>query len=390
MGTYTDIGMLDGLVKLKYAQYGVKLKYAQYGVRPCVLSAKNPRVEKQHDDDKSIFRLQVVSDIHLEMCLVSDKDKQHQLFSQILTPAAPCLALLGDIGCPLASNDHTRSVYHNFLQYCADRFQHVFLLTGNHEYYVHVHDTPPDTMSKVDEHIAAFCKTRSNLHYLNRRSFTLGAVRVIGATLWSHVPADAVKDLGARINDYKHIYVDRTAAEIKHGPPRSVHDLLSFLPPTIRRFLPEDGNQLHAADLAFVQHELTLATAAGQLAVVLTHHAPLTCGTSDPIYECPDAKVDTLWSNPLLHAFATPLNDLFDHETHPEYKALRLWAFGHTHWCVNTTVKTVALAANQRGYPPDDINPNYYPDFIVKVSQTNGELLRNSTIFANIFVKEVI
>ena len=52
-----------------------------------------------------------------------------------VVPCAPYLGLLGDIGTPALPKQFKD--YEIFLNSMADKFSKVYLLTGNHEYYVH-------------------------------------------------------------------------------------------------------------------------------------------------------------------------------------------------------------------------------------------------------------
>ncbi len=183
-----------------------------------------------------------------------------------------------------------------------------------------------------------------------------------------------------------------------------------------------DTNELHAQDLKFIEAELRAATAAKQRAVVLTHHAPLMRGTSDPIFDSPQlpaaataasdttkapalsptasmiveavapsfvappAAVDSKSgsaaaasapalspapipseANALAHAFASPLQYFFDHTHNPQYKALCGWVFGHSHYCVDRTVNGIPLVANQRGYEPKEVAKEYRPDCVLTI-----------------------
>src|ERR1700712_3903432 len=65
--------------------------------------------------------IQILSDLHLETL------KSYDVFE--ITPAAPYLALLGDIGCV---NDLG---YFEFLEKQLPKFKIVFVLLGNHEPY---------------------------------------------------------------------------------------------------------------------------------------------------------------------------------------------------------------------------------------------------------------
>jgi len=109
-------------------------------------------------------RLQFHSDLHLE---------KRQSFPRL---KAKCknLALLGDIGCPFRPN------YKNFIKYCSDKWERVFLISGNHEFYF--------TKNKflTDLQISSVVKKTPNVHFLNDSSFKVGDTRILGSTLWSN------------------------------------------------------------------------------------------------------------------------------------------------------------------------------------------------------------
>ena len=68
--------------------------------------------------------IQIASDLHLEFY----SEDQALPYRDIITPSAPILALLGDIGLPLSANRH----YERFLHHMADQFQLVLVVAGNH------------------------------------------------------------------------------------------------------------------------------------------------------------------------------------------------------------------------------------------------------------------
>eukprot|EP00009_Paramoeba_aestuarina_P001995 CAMPEP_0201511834 /NCGR_PEP_ID=MMETSP0161_2-20130828/4227_1 /ASSEMBLY_ACC=CAM_ASM_000251 /TAXON_ID=180227 /ORGANISM="Neoparamoeba aestuarina, Strain SoJaBio B1-5/56/2" /LENGTH=86 /DNA_ID=CAMNT_0047907475 /DNA_START=24 /DNA_END=281 /DNA_ORIENTATION=+ len=86
-----------------------------------------------------------------------------------MTPKAPVLCLIGDIGCPLGLEIQQQS-YENYLLEQADKFEHVFIVTGNHEYW------SQHAMQEVDEKVAEICNKRQNLHFLNETSVVVGGV----------------------------------------------------------------------------------------------------------------------------------------------------------------------------------------------------------------------
>lgn len=189
-----------------------------------------------------MFRLQVLSDLHLEHC---------RRLPQIPT-VAKNLALLGDIGYPRSQ------IYQDFLAQCSDRYQRVFLIAGNHEYdHARIRDT--------DRFLTALAREYGNVHFLQRSSMFVDGYKIAGTTLWT--PGDN------QISNYTLIKTD--AREI---------------------------STIHARNLAFLERELRTA----EPTIVLTHHCPLyTPEIAGPFWEHPRThaffnRLDHLFTRPLV------------------------------------------------------------------------------------------
>lgn len=108
------------------------------------------------------MRLQFLSDVHLE----------YRYAIPVLKPAASYLALLGDIGNPFQAN------YSSFLQQASQKFDKVFLISGNHEYLY-------NNVQQTDNRISDVCSNLPNVYYLNNRSIEIDNIIVLGTTLWT-------------------------------------------------------------------------------------------------------------------------------------------------------------------------------------------------------------
>lgn len=131
-----------------------------------------------------------------------------------------------------------------------------------------------------------------NVHFLDNSFVDIEDVRILGTTLWSYVPIKNCYDVMNAINDYK---------QIKFG-----NKILRV----------SDTNQLHKEAVLWLYKEIKICKEIGKKIIVVSHHAPLTKGTSDPQYEKPD--------DPIKCAFASELSTL----VRPPVSA---WIFGHTH-----------------------------------------------------------
>ncbi|KAI1371662.1 hypothetical protein F4677DRAFT_434788 [Hypoxylon crocopeplum] len=87
-----------------------------------------------------MVELQIVSDLLLK------NPKAYDIFE--ITPAAPYLALLGDIG-----YIKHRQEYSNFLRRQLSKFRVVFLVLGNHEVWHSSWEDAKETMHQIEHEI---------------------------------------------------------------------------------------------------------------------------------------------------------------------------------------------------------------------------------------------
>ena len=197
-------------------------------------------------------------------------------------------------------------------------------------------------MSDIEAKFAGLGDQFTNVFPLNRTELliTLGghSIRILGCTLWSHIPDDAMVAVTTLLNDYKLIYT----SHIGHGDKSTV------------RVTFNDMNTMHARDRQWLESRLIND---GTPTVVLTHYAPLMVGTSSPEYE-------TRATN---HGFATDLSAVFTPN-------LRLWAFGHTHWACDLVYQNTRIVTNARGYTSSE-RKGYVPDKVFVVNLVSNTVL---------------
>lgn len=252
------------------------------------------------------MQFQIHSDLHIERCADSED-------LPFLERLAPNLCLLGDIG-----NANSKR-YERFILECAARFERVFVVAGNHEYY-------GNSIEFGNWKIKHVCDKADNVYFLNgsggrapqRRngscsgSVVIDNIRVVGTTLWSHVPPEHFFTVTNYINDYRRI----------------------------KKFTVSENNRLHNTAVEYIASEIQEAKNAGQQIVILTHHAPI-WASSAPHYV----------GKPTNCAFATRLEHLFADQSH-----VRLWGFGHTHWCIDTVIGNTRVVSNCTGYEGENTN----------------------------------
>jgi len=221
----------------------------------------------------------------------------------------------------------------------------VLYLPGNHEYYMG-NQRGKKKYQEVQKELQRVCSLSPKLVYLDKQSVKISGVRVIGATLWTHVPAYA-EIAASLINDYNLILRDPFPGEEEMG----------YSPISIR-----DTNAWHDESLYFVAEEISHSVAFQERnCVVLSHHSPTLTGTSSPQYEGP-------FTNKTNHAFGTNLEHMFKDYGRNGNSNLHTWCFGHTHFSCDFVRHGTRVVSNQRGYPREMSSSKLYKnDFVINV-----------------------
>jgi predicted phosphodiesterase len=255
--------------------------------------------------------LQIISDAHLEV---------NNCFPEFEVKG-DYLALCGDIGTP------GLQLYQKFLEYVSERYQHVFVIAGNHEYY-HAHHT----MEEIDHMLYEVTQRYNNVHYLQNEAIEINGITFVGSTLWSNVSGtEALVEAG--VNDYKRI-------------KRKVFDYdwnRGITLPTYKRLhiKPSDTLALHRKAVDFLEQEILKH----DKVVILTHHLP-TFKNIDPQYV--NALINTAYATNLEYMIRAPL---------------LLWAHGHSHHFMDTQINGVRVVCNPVGYRGQ--KTGYDPGFII-------------------------
>ena len=267
-----------------------------------------------HDIKK--LKIHYLSDIHLELY---DLTKIPRILKQII-PQSPICVLAGDIGYPF------QSTYEAFLRGIHSKFEHIFLIHGNHEYY-----QLKDNFGKSNEEIIQ--KTREiiethnlyKIHFLHNSHYDLpnsildpngsedsresSNFRFIGSILWSKI-----EDKRYLSNDYELIYQS------------GISEL----------------NETHQLCKEYIQNALIQAQNDHKKVIMITHHLPSFKLNHQKYakyinyHQCYSSHCDDLINNPI-----------------------KLWIFGHTHMDINMNINNVLCVANPIGYKGEKLNPNF-------------------------------
>lgn len=249
---------------------------------------------------KKILKIHYLSDIHLEFY---DLTKIPRLLKQIIPQSNICV-LAGDIGYPFQKS------YEAFLRGIHLKFEHIFLIHGNHEYY-----QLKDNKGKTNQEIVD--KTRkileehqlNNIHFLRNSHYDIDDYRFVGSILWSKI-----EDPRYLSNDYEMIYQNSI----------------------------DEMNCTHENDRKYIQNTLIQAKTDQKKVIMITHHLP-SFELNHPKYarhykyhQCFSSHSDDLICDPV-----------------------KLWIFGHTHMQIKHKINDIICTANPIGYPGENMNISF-------------------------------
>jgi predicted phosphodiesterase len=262
------------------------------------------------------MHLQISSDLHLDLSNINSDN-----FHNVLTPISPYLALVGDIA------EEKNAIYYKFLEWTATKYEHIFLILGNHKYYQKVikHKNKYNTNSNMDtvyKRVKLFCEKYPNIHLLNNDEFVVSIddvnYHILGTTLWSMIPKKAAQICEISMNDY-HLIPNFYVNSSNKLHIESVIWLTRKLDEIVKKYQTQENN---------IKYKV----------VVLSHHAPILNGVPDPKYETPNRELNFAFCSDLKH----PIN---------------VWIYGHTHWCADFYHEKVRIVSNCLGYKDEH---NFY------------------------------
>jgi predicted MPP superfamily phosphohydrolase len=234
------------------------------------------------------------------------------------------LILGGDILCArhFKTDGPLRKVYDEFLQKCADNFDRVLYVAGNHEAYGYNYE---GTWNVLKEHLP------SKIHLLENDYVKIQDWVFIGSTLWTDFfggnPLEMM-EAGQCMSDYKVIRIT----------------------PKYRKMRPEDTYRFHNESRYYLEEKLKELK--DDKVWVLTHHAPS--------YQSVHEKYRR---NGIANgAFVSDLDNLIIDNPQIKY-----WSHGHTHTSFDYMIEECRVICNPRGYYNADLNLEFNPYFEVEV-----------------------
>lgn len=250
-------------------------------------------------NNNGTIKIQIVSDIHLEFF-----DDSVQL-KEILDVTGNVLIIAGDLGYPTHDN------YVHFIEQCSQEYDHVILVTGNHEYYATKDSYKYNNMYKIDTLISDVCKRFYNVHFLNKNDLILTNYLddyvFLGTTMWSHISQLNFNKIQCSINDYNYIQNNS------------------------KKMTPSESNLLYQTNLKWLTKKIEEYRVTNKKIIVITHHMPSFRLIND---KYKDSEVN--------EAFASNLEYLmFD---------VDYWIYGHTHDHNIQKINNCTCIVNAHGY----------------------------------------
>lgn len=267
------------------------------------------------------MRVYVISDTHLEMRFENNIIEIHPESENDV------LALCGDIGYPHDNN------YYEFVRRHSERFYHIFIVTGNHEYYSR---TKQYSMNEIEHYLFALCAKFRNVTYLQETTYTLGDYLFVGCTLWTHVD----ESCQSRMNDYNQVYLDDSThpeTRIEYETDGLMSVKAKYFNPYKRQLRWMDVVQIHQRHEEWLKN--VIESEEEKKIVVLTHHPPSFRMT----------RKDNI-------AYASHCDDLIK-------EPVICWLSGHTHQSTFIEINGIPCVSNCYGYPTErdcDYRSGYY------------------------------
>jgi predicted phosphohydrolase len=235
------------------------------------------------------LKIQYCSDLHLEF-----PENKKFIYDNPLQPKGDILLLAGDI-VPFDIMDK----HNDFFDDVADKFEAVYWIPGNHEYYYYDAAKKEGTIHE---------KIRSNVFLVNNIALLHGKVKLIFSTLWSKISPS---------NEWR---IERGMSDFRVIKYNGLH------------FSSVQYNKFHKESYNFIEQEIT-KNYAGKI-IVVTHHIPT-------FLNYPEKYKGSF----LNEAFAVELFDLI------EGANIDYWIYGHHHCNIpNFKIGNTQLLTNQLGY----------------------------------------
>jgi hypothetical protein len=214
--------------------------------------------------------------------------------------------LAGDIGNPYSAN------YEMFLNDINNKFNKIFIITGNHEYYNNY-----KSIYETNEYIKNICLKYKNISFLNNSHEEYEGYNFIGTTLWSKI----------------------TKPEYKINDTSSIQNM------TIPKY-----NELNKICVDYLDKSLNKL----DNIVIISHHMPSNLLIADK-YKSGNMSNYNEWFYCDMDQFIKKYNN-----------KIKCWIYGHTHTPSEKIIENVICICNPIGYPHENTKVDFNKIFELK------------------------
>lgn len=257
---------------------------------------------------------QIYSDFHLET---------YNKIPEIIVKSK-YLILAGDI-CQI-----NHPLFYVFLDYCSLKWEKIFYVPGNHEYY-----SKKKNMKELDfEYKYRIEERYKNIYYLNNTFIELNEhINIYGTSFWTVPPFLSTYEAKLIINDYNNIsYYNESVKHVMPLDITHINNLSKYSFDNLQKYLKNNTKKT----------------------IIITHFPPIRTGTSNKKYL--NQKITNSY-------FSWPDNTL----NKLNLTNVSAWVSGHTHWSYDFTKNNVRFISNQLGYKEELSETNINEDGLYKI-----------------------
>ena len=237
--------------------------------------------------------IQYISDLHLELL----NDEQISKMCDKIICKAPIMVLGGDIGNPYNLS------YDAFLCNMSSKFEKIFIICGNHEYYY-------NNIDETKIQVRTVCNKYENIIFLDNEIYKYNGYTFVGTTLWS------------RIND----------------KTNEINDTLCIKDITVQKYINMFNECIEFLTNTLPKHNNI---------IVISHHLPSLL----LIHK----KYKSAKYLPINQWFASDLDELLLSNN----SRINGWIYGHTHTAMEINICGIDTFCNPVGYKNENHNINY-------------------------------
>lgn len=250
------------------------------------------------------MKIKLLSDLHLE-------------FGSFDVGEGDVLILAGDIVNvkELEKESPQGKYYKKFLDKCAENYNKVFYVLGNHEHYF-------GDIEKTAKDLQTHLKT-DKVTLLDNSKEEYEGVTFIGCTLWTNY--------------------DNENPNAKLAGLKAMTDYHVIVEGDLGKLVPNSVVELHKESIEYLDKELKEIRGP---VVVVTHHAPHATSLSGDYVD-----------DELAPAYYSDLTTFI--QTHD----IDVWCHGHIHHTNDYTISDTRILSNPRGYRKYNENPDFNEEF---------------------------